>query len=66
MKVFAYKDENNECMLRREGRHRIIITTQNEIDDDMMMDLYWVVTYMAKTGLRLKDLMDGAKESEKG
>lgn len=45
-----------ETMLRREGKNKIIVSTNNPLSDDQMQDLYWVILAMEKTGKRLKEL----------
>ena len=47
----------HEVILRRDGRNKIIVTTNKPVTDEQMNDLYWTVLIMTKTGKRLKDLV---------
>lgn len=47
----------HEVILRRDGRNKIIVTTNKPVTDEQMSDLYWTVLIMTKTGKRLKDLV---------
>ena len=46
-----------QTILRREGRKKIIVSTANEMSDEQMEELYWIVLAMSNTGKRLKDLI---------
>ena len=48
----------HEVVLRREGKNKIIVSTNNPLSDDQMQDLYWIILAMEKTGARLKDLYE--------
>ena len=47
----------HEVILRRDGRNKIIVTTNKSVTDEQMNDLYWTILVMTQTGKRLKDLV---------
>lgn len=51
-----------QIILRREGRKKIIVSTANELSDEQMEDLYWIVLAMSSAGKRLKDLIKSEQE----
>ena len=56
----------HEAVLRREGKNKIIVSTNHPLSDDQMKDLYWVILAMEKTGVRLKDLFRSKNNFETG
>lgn len=64
MSAYAMMSESvngvHKVVLRREQKNKIIVSTENKLNDDQMHDLYWVVLLMCTTGLRLKDLFKEA------
>lgn len=68
--TYAFMTESvngvHDTVLRRDGKNKIIVSTNHPLSDDQMKDLYWVILAMEKTGVRLKDLFKSKNNFETG
>lgn len=59
--AYAYFTEpingHSDVTVIRDAKDRVGIRTKTPLTDEQMRDLYWIVSWMMRTGKTMKDLM---------